>query len=107
MLPYNLFLWLDRNAGVGGRQKEEMQVSRLRLLRLISGGLVTLAGLATLFLVAMIYRPLAAADLGGVFTGASFFAAGLALGGGMTAMWLLHWCLVTPPRLGGRLVFSH
>src|SRR5712692_9100098 len=96
MLPYNLFLWLDRNAGVGGRQKEEMQVSRLRLLRLISGGLVTLAGLATLFVLAMIYRPLAAANLGGIFTVASFFAAALALGGVMTAMWLGHWYLVTP-----------
>src|SRR5216684_3967501 len=96
MLPYNLFLWLDRSAGVGGRQKEEMQVSRLRLLRLISGGLVTLAGLATLFVLAMIYRPLAAANLGGIFTVASFFAAALALGGVMTAMWLGHWYLVTP-----------
>src|SRR5216684_6063024 len=96
MLPYNLFLWLDHNAGVGGRQKEEMQVSRLRLLRLISGGLTVLAGLATLFVMAMIYRPLAAANLGGVFTIASFFAAALALGGVMTAMWLGHWYLVTP-----------
>src|SRR5437588_8496370 len=68
MLPYNLFLWLDRSAGVDGRQKEETQVSRLRLLRLISGGLVVLAGLATLFVLAMIYRPLAAANLGGVLT---------------------------------------
>src|SRR5712692_10533282 len=96
MLPYNLFLWLDRNAGVGGREKEEMQVSRLRLLRLISGGLVTMAGLATLFVLAMIYRPLAAANLEGIFTVASFFAAALALGGVMTAMWLGHWYLVTP-----------
>ncbi len=106
MLPYNLFLWLDRNAGVGGRQKEEMQVSRLRLLRLISGGLVALAGLATLFVLAMIYRPLAAANLGGIFTVASFFAAALALGGVMTAMWLGHWYLVTPALSERPLLFA-
>src|SRR5713101_3710692 len=100
MLPYNLFLWLDRNAGVGGRQKEEMQVSRLRLLRLISGGL------ATLFVLAMIYRPLAAANLGGIFTVASFFAAALALGGVMTAMWLGHWYLVTPALSERPLLFA-
>src|SRR6266849_8311767 len=98
MLPYNLFLWLDRNAGVDGKgkQKEQAQPSRLRLLRLISGALTVLAGLTTLFVIAMIYRPLAAANLGGAFTIASFFAAALALGGVMTAMWLGHWYLVTP-----------
>ncbi len=106
MLPYNLFLWLDRNAGVGGREKEEMQVSRLRLLRLISGGLVTMAGLATLFVLAMIYRPLAAANLEGIFTVASFFAAALALGGVMTAMWLGHWYLVTPALSERPLLFA-
>jgi DMSO reductase anchor subunit len=98
MLPYNLFLWLDRNAGVDGKgkQKEQAQSSRLRLLRLISGALTVLAGLTTLLVMAMIYRPLAAANLGGAFTIASFFAAALALGGVMTAMWLGHWYLVTP-----------
>ena len=106
MLPYNLFLWLDRSAGVDGRQKEGMQVSRLRLLRLISGGLVVLAGLATLFVLAMIYRPLADANLGGVFTVASFFAAALALGGVMTAMWLGHWYLVTPALSERPLLFA-
>src|SRR5260370_9700937 len=54
MLPYNLFLWLGRNAGGGGRQKEEMQVSRLRLLRLISGGLVAVGGWGKLFLLARV-----------------------------------------------------
>src|SRR5438876_635617 len=106
MLPYNLFLWLDHSAGVDGRQKEEIQVSRLRLLRLISGGLVVLAGLATLFVLAMIYRPLAAANLGGVLTVASFFAAALALGGVMTAMWLGHWYLVTPALSERPLLFA-
>ncbi len=110
MIPYNLLLWLDRNAGVDGKERkakaaaeaeskgEQIQSSGspLRLLRLISGGLVVLAGLATLFVLAMIYRPLASANLGGVFTVAGFFAAALALGGVMTAMWLGHWYLVTP-----------
>jgi DMSO reductase anchor subunit len=105
MLPYNLFLWLDKKAGVGGRakqveQKDGQEVVRkpssVRLLRLISGGLTVLAGLTTLFVMAMIYRPLADANIGGVFTVASFFAAALALGGVMTAMWLGHWYLVTP-----------
>jgi len=106
MLPYNLFLWLDRSAGVDGRQKEVIQVSRLRLLRLISGGLVVLAGLVTLFVLAMIYRPLAAANLGGALTVASFFAAALALGGVMTAMWLGHWYLVTPALSEKPLLFA-
>src|SRR5262249_45980864 len=77
ILPYNLFLWLDRNAGVDGKskQKEQAKPSRLRLFRLICGALTVLAGLITLFVIAMIYRPLAAANLGGVFTIASFFAA--------------------------------
>jgi DMSO reductase anchor subunit len=98
MLPYNLFLWLDRKAGVDSKnkQKEQTQLSRLRLLRLISGGLTVLAGLVTLFVIAMIFRPLADAYLGGLSTVASFFAAALVLGGVMTAMWLGHWYLVTP-----------
>jgi len=118
MLPYNLFVWLDRNAGVDGKQnvvvslsnardvgtlsggqvikKAGAMPSRLRFLRLLSGVLTVLAGLITLFVIAMIYRPLADANLGGLSTVASFFAAALALGGVMTAMWLGHWYLVTP-----------
>src|SRR6266481_5265815 len=65
-----------------------------------------LTGLATLFVMAMIYRPLAAANLGGVFTVASFFAAALALGGVMTAMWLGHWYLVTPALSERPLLFA-
>jgi len=65
-----------------------------------------LAGLAMLFVLAMIYRPLAAANLGGVFTVASFFAAALALGGVMTAMWLGHWYLVTPALSEKPLLFA-
>jgi DMSO reductase anchor subunit len=106
MLPYNLFLWLDRNAGVDGKQKEETRGSRLRLIRLAIGGLTVLAGLTMLFVLAMIYRPLAAANLGGIFTVASFFAAALALGGVMTAMWLGHWYLVTPALSEKPLLFA-
>ena len=68
----------------------------MRLLRLISGLLAVLSGLTTLFVLAMIYRPIAASNAGGIFTVGSFFAAALALGGVMTAMWLGHWYLVTP-----------
>lgn len=99
MLPYNLFLLLDKGAGVNGKDlqgEERRRSSRMRLLRLLSGGLTVLAGLTTLFVMAMIYRPVASSNIGGVFTVASFFAAALALGGVMTAMWLGHWYLVTP-----------
>lgn len=99
MLPYNLFLWLDKNAGVDGQESLEegrARSSSTRLLRMISGVLTVLAGAVTLFVMAMIYRPVAPTVLGGAFTVASFFAAALALGGVMTAMWLGHWYLVTP-----------
>ena len=103
MLPYNLFLWMDKKAGVDGKQEG---TSRVRVLRLLSGGLTVLAGLTALFVMAMIYRPLAEANLGGAFTVASFFAAALALGGVMTAMWLGHWYLVTPALSEKPLLFS-
>ena len=102
MLPYNLFLWMDKKAGIDGKIKHEegMQdpgrISVVRVLRLITGSLATLAGLATILVMAMIYRPLAGSGLAGAFTVAGFFAATLALGGVLTAMWLGHWYLVTP-----------
>lgn len=102
MLPYNLFLWMDRKAGIDGKIKHEegMQgpgrLSVVRVLRMITGTLATLAGLATILVMAMIYRPLAGSGLAGAFTVAGFFAATLALGGVLTAMWLGHWYLVTP-----------
>src|SRR5947209_1227678 len=96
MLPYNLLLWLDKKAGVDGREKGRTRTSRVRVLRLLVGGLALLAGLTTLFVLAMIYRPIASTNVGGVLTVAGFFAASLALGGVMTAMWLGHWYLVTP-----------
>ncbi len=102
MLPYAVFLWLDKTAGVDGRLKakeaavEGTQRSTLRLLRLISGGLAILAGMVALFVLGMIFRPLASTSLAGALIVGSFFASALALGGVMTAMWLGHWYLVTP-----------
>lgn len=105
MLPYNLFLWLDKKAGVDGK-KEGSGSSWPRVLRLLSGSLTTLAGLATLFVMGMIYRPIAPNNLLGIFTVATFFAAALALGGVMTAMWLGHWYLVTPALSEKPLLFA-
>jgi DMSO reductase anchor subunit len=101
MIPYNLFLWIDRKAGVGSKkdlpdEQKSLNRSPVRLLRFLSGGIGIVAGLATLFVMGMIYRPLGGTGLGGVLTVASFFAAALALGGVLTAMWLGHWYLVTP-----------
>jgi DMSO reductase anchor subunit len=78
----------------------------IRALRLSSGVATVVAGLATLLVMAMIYRPLSAGSLGGVFTVAGFFAAAFALGGVLTAMWLGHWYLVTPALSGRPLQFS-
>src|SRR2546425_9006644 len=106
MLPYNLLLWLDKKAGVGGKEKGQTRTSPVRQLRLLVGGLAVLAGLTTLFVLAMIYRPIASMNAGGVFTVAGFFAAALALGGVMTAMWLGHWYLVTPALSEKPLLFA-
>src|SRR6266699_1559747 len=106
MLPYNLLLWLDKKAGVDGREKGRTRTSRVRVLRLLVGGLAVLAGLTTLFVLAMIYRTIASTNVGGVLTVAGFFAAALALGGVMTAMWLGHWYLVTPALSEKPLLFA-
>jgi DMSO reductase anchor subunit len=102
MIPYTILLLLDKKAGVDGKfKKEEEEVegtrrSALRILRLIFGSLDVLAGAVTLFVLGMIFRPLAASGPAGAFVVGSFFAGALALGGVMTAMWLGHWYLVTP-----------
>ncbi len=116
MIPYNVLLWFDKTAGVDAKRNAEKtqlepasseepsvenvkpvrRFSIVRILRLLSGVGTVAAGLTTLFVMAMIYRPLASANVGGAFTVASFFAAALALGGVLTAMWLGHWYLVTP-----------
>jgi DMSO reductase anchor subunit len=101
MFLYSVLLWLDKRAGVDGKSKkgEEEIVTRrstLRILRLISGSLTVLAGMVALFVLGMIFRPLASTGLAGALVVGSFFASALALGGVMTAMWLGHWYLVTP-----------
>lgn len=101
MLLYSVLLWLDKRAGVDGKSKkgEEEIVTRrstLRILRLISGSLTVLSGVVALFVIGMIFRPLASTSLAGALVVGSFFASALALGGVMTAMWLGHWYLVTP-----------
>ena len=114
LIPYSFFLLLDKNAGVDGRERAEKtraegkapRTSVLRLLRLISGAATVLAGLATLFVMAMIYRPLAGESFGGVFAVVGFFAAAFALGGVLTSMWLGHWYLVTPALSERPLLFS-
>ncbi|GCE20422.1 hypothetical protein [Dictyobacter kobayashii] len=115
LIPYSLFLLMDKTAGVqekGGAKEGEvvLDASRkntpVRVLRLLSGVATVLAGLVTLFVMAMIYRPLATGSLGGFFTVAGFFAAAFALGGVMTAMWLGHWYLVTPALSERPLQFS-
>src|SRR5581483_1618530 len=72
----SLFLLLDKSAGVDGREAQAkaqaegqpVRQSPIRLLRLISGGATVAAGLVTLFVMAMIFRPVAAANVGGAFT---------------------------------------
>lgn len=118
MIPYNVLLWFDKTAGVDAKRNAEKaqleptkseettsseklhvparRFSVIRILRLLSGIGTVAAGMITLFVMAMIYRPLADVNFGGVFTIAGFFAAALALGGVLTAMWLGHWYLVTP-----------
>src|SRR5205814_10158837 len=53
MLPYTIFLWLDKKAGVDGKAKEPTGTSRLRMLHLINGSLTLLARLVTLYVLAM------------------------------------------------------
>ncbi len=96
MVIYTVFLLADKKAGVDGKVEGRTIMSRRRILRLVAGSLTSIAGLVTLFVLGMIYRPLASSSLAGVFIVGSFFAAALALGGVMTAMWLGHWYLVTP-----------
>jgi len=102
MVPYTILLLMDKKAGVDGKfKKEEEETGRtrwsnIRIVRLIFGSLDVLAGVVTLFVLGMIFRPLAASGPAEAFAVGSFFASALALGGVMTAMWLGHWYLVTP-----------
>lgn len=99
LLPYTVFLFMDKYAGVDGREKlkkEQPAANKAQRARLISGGLAAIAGLVTLFVLGMIYHSLASSSIASVFIVGSFFAGALALGGVFTAMWLGHWYLVTP-----------
>jgi hypothetical protein len=102
MVPYTILLLMDKKAGVDGKFKQEEEEtgrtrwSNIRIVRLIVGSLDVLAGVVTLFVLGMIFRPLAASGPAAAFAVGSFFASALALGGVMTAMWLGHWYLVTP-----------
>ena len=102
MVLYTILLIMDKKAGVDGKFKQEEQEinktrwSNMRIARIVVGSLDVLAGAVTLFVLGMIFRPLAAAGPAEAFAVGSFFASGLALGGVMTAMWLGHWYLVTP-----------
>ena len=102
MVPYTILLLMDKKAGVDRKfKKEEEETGRtrwsnIRIVRLIFGSLDVLAGVVTLFVLGMIFRPLAASGPAEAFAVGSFFASALALGGVMTAMWLGHWYLVTP-----------
>ena len=102
MVPYTILLLMDKKAGVDGKFKQEEEEigrtrwSNIRIVRLSFGSLDVLAGVVTLFVLGMIFRPLAASGAAEAFAVGSFFASALALGGVMTAMWLGHWYLVTP-----------
>jgi DMSO reductase anchor subunit len=102
MVPYTILLLMDKKAGVDGKFKQEEEEigrtrwSNIRIARLIVGSLDVLAGVVTLFVLGMIFRPLASSGPAEAFAAGSFFASALALGGVMTAMWLGHWYLVTP-----------
>src|SRR5579875_1462956 len=122
LIPYNIFLWMDKKAGVALVKGQPIEVGEgsaeeagtregkrspiVRTLRLVSGGTAVLAGVATIAVMALIYRPLNDARLGGAFTVAEFFAASLTIGGVMPSMWLGHWYLVTPALTEKPLLFS-
>lgn len=110
LIPYTVFLLLDKHAGIAndGTHPEEQRrpVTVVFFLRMASGGLAVLAGLGALFTMGMIYHPLGGPGLGGGLVIAGFFAAALALGGVMTAMWLGHWYLVTPAMTEKPLLLS-
>jgi DMSO reductase anchor subunit len=112
LIPYTILLLMDKKAGIandGTKPEGESArpaINTLYILRMISGGLAVVAGLVALFVVGMIYRPVGGSDLGGALVVAGFFAAALALGGVMTAMWLGHWYLVTPAMTEKPLLLS-
>jgi hypothetical protein len=115
MIPWNVLLWRDRPAANAKGAKKSARVSfteRLRSAsparkaRFVIGAICALTGIASLFVVAMGYRTLAASRLDGAFVVMAFLAGGIALGGVMTAMLLGHWYLNTPTASGKPLEFT-
>jgi hypothetical protein len=110
MIPWNILLWLDRQArparGKAAREAAPTSPTRLRQARFATGALAALTGAATLFVVGMAYRTLASSRLDGAFVVATFLMGGIALGGVMTAMLLGHWYLNTPTASGKPLEFA-
>lgn len=111
-IPATGCLLLDKGAGIATEgtkpraAEQRRPVTALFLFRMASGGLAVLAGLSALLTVGLIYHPLGGSGLGSVLVIAGFFAAALALGGVMTAMWLGHWYLVTPAMTEKPLLLS-
>ncbi|MFI5272429.1 MAG: hypothetical protein ACHQ4H_05265 [Ktedonobacterales bacterium] len=115
LLPWNVLLWRDKLATDAKAAKKGVHISLaariamappVRRARFVAGALVSLVGLAALFVVAMGYRTLAASRLDGTFVVVAFLAGAIALGGVMTAMLLGHWYLNTPTASGRPLEFS-
>jgi len=133
MLPWNVLLWLDRSQRKGAKGKAAMvkaaatettEISeqprrtgkatalvatkggtRLRMARLIFGGIVSLTALLDIFVVGMAYRALAESRMDGALVVLAFMFGALAIGGVMTAMLLGHWYLNTPTASGKPLEF--
>lgn len=111
---YSILILADRTAGIDAKENiekaraagEKVPPSIIRILRLSCGVLTVVASLVTLFVMAMIYRPLGGSPMAGIFLVLGFFAAAFALGGVFTAMWLGHWYLVTPALTEKPLLFS-
>src|SRR5215813_4668076 len=66
LLPYSFFLLFDKHAGVSGKKggveeedkaaEQKPRLSTIRVLRLVSGSATIVAGLVTLFVLAMIFH---------------------------------------------------
>jgi hypothetical protein len=89
-IPYNLVLF----------------VREWRWAQLVIGTVITALGIATLLVIGMGLRPIAAAHLNGFFTVAIFLLGALSVGGVTTSMLLGHWYLNTPTASGKPLEFA-
>ncbi len=108
MIPWNVLLFSDRRQELSKSaiaKGEKLPVTPRARVRFVVGGLASLVGLLSLFIVGMAYRTLANAHLGGAFVVLTILAGGVALGGVMTAMLLGHWYLNTPTASGKPLEF--